>query len=269
MSAIALRLNGSQPYHSAAPTPLTGEPPSPSPATIHYRYLDGLRAAAALYVVIHHLWQFQFGTGARETLFGRFTNWLLYGHFAVDLFIVLSGFCLMLPVLSAGSLKGGALSFLKRRARRIFPPYLVSLLVFTVIALLIQRDTAIDPHRLMRALVVNLLLFQDVIANQNIFNESSWSVALEWKIYFAFPAMLMVWRKWGIGGMTFFSMLLAAGYLGFVRALHPHMTLGHTCPWYFLLFDFGVCAAVATTAAGKRRDQILCGARSGLGCRCG
>ena len=61
-------------------------------------YLDGLRGLAALYVVMHHS-AFAFYTASEMPHRLRLLlKPLAYGHFSVDLFIVLSGYCLMLPV---------------------------------------------------------------------------------------------------------------------------------------------------------------------------
>ena len=78
---------------------------------VHLRYLDSLRGLAALTVVVHHaLLQFDF-SGAQ---LGAPQKWLLFafqnGHYPVNFFIVLSGYCLMLPVLKSNyTLPGGAL----------------------------------------------------------------------------------------------------------------------------------------------------------------
>ena len=78
-------------------------------------------------MILHHAWLLtadRSPIAAETDLLGLLTNWLLYGHLAVDVFIVLSGFCLMLPVArSGGALADGARGFFVRRARRILPPY--------------------------------------------------------------------------------------------------------------------------------------------------
>ena len=99
----------------------------------HLDHLDGVRGLAALFVVLHHAWLLtadHFPIAAETGLLGLLTNWLLYGHLAVDVFIVLSGFCLILPVArSGGALAGGAAGFYRRRARRILPPYFAALTI--------------------------------------------------------------------------------------------------------------------------------------------
>ncbi len=81
-------------------------------------------------------------TGGRINTFLPFwadyaTFWLSWGQVAVDVFIVLSGYCLMLPVARAGgALRGGPVGYMKRRARRILPPMLASLGVAMVCSVL-------------------------------------------------------------------------------------------------------------------------------------
>lgn len=90
-------------------------------APVRLDYLDGLRALAALYVVLHHAWLTIWSAEYYKQPVGvlaALTGWLAYGHFAVSAFIVISGFSLMLPVARGGVLKGGARRFFKKRARR-------------------------------------------------------------------------------------------------------------------------------------------------------
>src|SRR5690349_12313140 len=56
-------------------------------------YLDGLRAIAALYVVIHHLALHTHSITLYQSIPGL--GLFAYGRLAVVLFIVLSGYCLM------------------------------------------------------------------------------------------------------------------------------------------------------------------------------
>jgi peptidoglycan/LPS O-acetylase OafA/YrhL len=75
-----------------------------------YRYelLDGLRGAAALVVVMHHVGIVQ------------------AGHFAVMVFFVISGYCITASAESFRNRSQSIADFLRRRVRRIYPPYLVA-----------------------------------------------------------------------------------------------------------------------------------------------
>ncbi len=64
---------------------------------IRLAYLDGIRGLAALYVVLVHSWALDDALQP-SLLWLPVTKLLRYGIFAVVIFIVLSGYCLMLPV---------------------------------------------------------------------------------------------------------------------------------------------------------------------------
>src|SRR3954467_10500924 len=96
------------------------------PPRIHLMQVEGMRAIAALVVFVNHayaqVWSPQHGRPPGGIL-SAFSYFLVAGHLSVTVFIVISGFCLTLPVVSTGELRGGMFEFLKRRARRILPPY--------------------------------------------------------------------------------------------------------------------------------------------------
>src|SRR6266571_6214202 len=93
-------------------------------------FLDGLRAFAALWVVLGHCHLLTLGWNRSGSLWGRPLDLLLYSHLGVNLFLVLSGFCLALPVVHhANRLPQGGAEYLKARAWRILPPYYAALLL--------------------------------------------------------------------------------------------------------------------------------------------
>ena len=101
---------------------------------IRLDYLDGIRGLAAFYVMLSHTFSLAMYDDGNLSLsltptFVWATRGLNFAHYAVAVFIVLSGFCLMLPVAGGGHLPGGLLGFAKRRARRILPPYYAALVI--------------------------------------------------------------------------------------------------------------------------------------------
>jgi len=204
----------------------------------HRAYLDGIRALAALWVVLSHLWIGEFGLSAHPGLLGVLTNWTLYSHLAVDVFIVLSGFCLILPVAQAdGFLKGGALAFFGRRARRILPPYYAALALSIVVFVLVHAIASKPPQVPMLALAANIFLLQDVFLPLNVFNGPFWSIAVEWRIYFLFPLIVLAARLWGWVCVLLGASLLSMGLTAALFRWHPEMILA--CPWYLFLFTVG------------------------------
>lgn len=231
----------------------------------HLDHLDGVRGLAALFVVLHHAWLLtadRFPIAAETGLLGLLTNWLLYGHLAVDVFIVLSGFCLMLPVARSGdALAGGARGFFVRRARRILPPYFAALAVSVALTAGLQAWNGDAIHLNGGDLLANALLLQDVLPQTALaFNPPFWSVAVEWKIYFLFPLLVLILNRAGKRRRPAVLLLTAAlgyGIVDVVLTLAPHLPLSelaHSCPWYVFLFGMGVCAGSVAAAAPKEDD---------------
>ena len=93
---------------------LPKEPPkTPTLLKPHLAFIDGLRAIAALFVMVCHAY-FEPANGYYAS---RLMNHLglTYGHIAVDVFIVVSGFCLMLPIARRGDQMPPLKQFFTRR----------------------------------------------------------------------------------------------------------------------------------------------------------
>jgi peptidoglycan/LPS O-acetylase OafA/YrhL len=231
-------------------------------------FLDGLRGLAALYVVLHHAAMLVPPAGLAGTALAvRFL--LRHGHAAVAVFVVLSGYCLMLPVARdpEGRLPGGLLAFLGRRARRILPPYYVALglcLLLIVLAPAKGQQAHVLGHS---GTVVSHLLLAHNLDPRWIFRIAPpfWSVATECQIYVLFPGLLVLWRRWGI------SAAVAGGFaLGYAVATLAlplgNPALRQLCPWYVGLFALGMAGAVTTesqrASAGEGRASP---GRAGIG----
>jgi peptidoglycan/LPS O-acetylase OafA/YrhL len=231
-------------------------------------FLDGVRGLAALYVCMHHAYceLIVHGTGARLPAWIRRPGrvWL-FGHDAVDLFIVLSGFCLMLPSVSTGRLCGGLPSYAYRRARRILPPYYASLLVPLVLMALVPslrqptgfRWDVLLPATTWDVLASHAFLFHNV----SIYwcckmTGTAWSVATEAQIYVLFPLLLLCWRQ--LGDAFTIGLGLAVGILA--TAAFSDVRLSGWCPWYVGLFAMGMMAASVPLGEGRWRGPAMAAA---------
>ncbi len=93
-------------------------------------YIDGLRAVACLLVILCHLdglapWQIPINLAGHEVPINSHEIYL--GYVGVNLFLVLSGFCLYWPLVRPDKKSEPSLAeFAKRRARRILPPYYIA-----------------------------------------------------------------------------------------------------------------------------------------------
>lgn len=225
--------------------------PQPPPGRVRLHFLDGIRGLAALYVLIFHALTIELPQPEGELSFAMRTlrEWFGYGHFAVAVFIVLSGFSLGLPLARKGilHLDRGFRFYIKRRSRRVLPPYYAAL-VLSIVALFAAaivpgadtsaRDDALTPGSVLSHIFL--------IHNWNFdwvfrINGPMWSVATEWQIYFLFPLVLLpLWRR--VGGVA--TMVIAwAIPLAVHFSLSDTSNLAWAAPWFVGSFAMGVWGA--------------------------
>jgi peptidoglycan/LPS O-acetylase OafA/YrhL len=211
-------------------------------------YLDGLRGAAAFYVVLFHA---AAGFTKPELPFWAraFRHLLTFGHSAVAVFIVLSGYCLMLPAArNDGRLTRGFGDYIGRRAWRILPPYYATVLaslalLWAVPELGVPSDTIWDesvPAFEWGPIVTHALLVHNFFPEWIYrINGPLWSVATEWHIYFFFPLLLLpVWRRAGAVATVIIAFAVGCAPLWLVPTVAAKYI-----PWYLGLFALGMCAA--------------------------
>ncbi len=175
-----------------------------APAKYEIRALTGLRAVAATWVVVYHLWG---GTPGRQ--WAPVTDLVKplfhYGWLGVDLFFVLSGFVLCRNYVRTMGPRPdlrSTLSFYRNRLSRVWPLWAVITIAFT--GWLVIKHLTIGGnhlHGMLRPrvgiwpLAQQLLLVQ--VWGRPDFSSSStvaagWSLSAEWAAYVAFPLLVLV-----------------------------------------------------------------------------
>jgi peptidoglycan/LPS O-acetylase OafA/YrhL len=208
--------------------------------------LDGIRGLAALFVVVHHCWLKSF-PGFPANSGPAWTGFLVYGHLAVVVFIVLSGFSLgVAPARHDWHLDGlGRYAF--RRAWRILPAYWPALLVSVVITLSLGGSQSAS----VRSVVVYGLLLQDVISAPPP-NPTFWTIAVEAQLYLVLPVLLLLIRRAGVAAMVGTVLVLVLG----IGLLAPHVPLVNglmrITPQFAVGFAFGLAAAGVLRAGAPR-----------------
>ncbi|MFD2963937.1 MULTISPECIES: acyltransferase family protein [Olivibacter] len=209
------------------------------------RFLDGIRGYSALFVAFYHAMLFtqykvQYSPNFALNVLQKFTS---VGYISVSVFIVLSGYCLAIPVVRNNlQMKGGFKRYIKRRAKRIIPPYYFALLLSILSIIFIPTLQKISGTAWDSKIPINAEnIFAHFLLIHNLnrdwlykINGAHWSVATEWHIYFLFPIMLYLWREKNIFVMLCFFFLLTA----FLYKLVPFSS-----PQFILLFLMGVIAA--------------------------
>lgn len=167
---------------------------SETPAGVRHRidYVDGLRAVAVLSVVLCHV-------EAHGALPQAVRHALDEGAHGVDLFFIVSGFCLAFPTLAQlrrrGAVSFDVAGFGAKRLVRIVPPfYLATLaLLATFAAAHLTRHHTLPPDLPGVRDVVASLFFID--GKVRLVNSSFWTLMVEFRWYFAFPLLLALWIR--------------------------------------------------------------------------
>ncbi len=196
-------------------------------------FLDCLRGVAALWVVAYHGWtHFHPGTSTQlhpaSLPADASTAYLLgfalvqYGYVGVNLFFVVSGFCIHLPQARRGETRVAAGRFLGRRFHRLYPTYLASVgfaaaMVGTpwLLAKLAGNPEPggwADAFRL-ADVAANAALLQHLWPDALSLNPVFWTLLYEAQFYLLYPALLAVVRRVGYGptlaGLALLQVLLA------------------------------------------------------------
>jgi peptidoglycan/LPS O-acetylase OafA/YrhL len=220
--------------------------------------VDGLRGIAVLLVFLYHTWNFSlldpslnvFGIALPTGLIVR------AGYLGVDIFFIISGFCLYLPYARAEYFKRTApdtKTFYRRRMLKIVPSYLIALIVTAILTISTfpSQTPAIIIDTIEHLLFIQNLVSPELLGNANFV---LWSVAVEVQFYLIFPLLVNALRR---GFWTGISMLVLVSFA--YRALLTPCCVTHEdlreLPSYLDLFAFGIAAArlqVMLSATSKK-----------------
>jgi peptidoglycan/LPS O-acetylase OafA/YrhL len=209
---------------------------------LYFPHVEGLRGLSALYVFLFHMRE----TAIDNPVFAwlvHATPFLAFGHYAVSIFIVISGYCLAEPLAAQPERPFDVRAFARRRVRRIYPAYFGALIVSALLFYYwsVPLYHGVEPlSHLALALVTHALLIHNLIyGTSEYLNGPLWSVGLEAQIYVVFALLLVpLWRRFGV-----WTQLVVAVAAGLVPHFVLHGALDWTCPWFLGLFAIGVSAA--------------------------
>ena len=212
------------------------------------KFLDGIRGYSALIVVIYHSYLFTYfnNTVSKNEFLNNLLSIIKLGYLSVGVFIILSGFCLAIPVVNNDmNFKGGMQRYFARRFKRIIPPYYVALILSIIIIIIfpiLQVSSNTNWDSKIPINFENIGAHFLLIHNLKTYwiskiNGAHWSVALEWQIYFLFPIMLFIWKK---------ANWLLSLSITFVFSYFVNIYLPFTRPQYIVLFFLGLLSAFYT-----------------------
>ena len=226
--------------------------------------VDGLRAAAASWVVLFHIRAF---SGAHLP-FQPLDFFARSGSTGVSLFLVISGFCLYLPFAAGKSGRFRTTAFLTRRARRLLPAYYVSIAL--ALALYLIGGTRLGfpslswTDAVWQVATHTTMLHTFFVSTFYTLNGAYWSLGLEWQLYLGLPVLILAARRIGLVPTLIAAVLInvvyrlglswagGRGWLpsGFVQTL----VLANLLPGRWAEFAFGM--AVAELFARGRLQRL-------------
>jgi peptidoglycan/LPS O-acetylase OafA/YrhL len=120
--------------------------------------LDGMRAVAALLILLYHAWLL---SGEPVLDGGPIRNAISSGHLAVSLFFVISGFVLFLPVARRHGRFGSLRRYAVRRVARIVPAYYAALALCLLAFPLLTTDVLLEQRLSAGSLLAHLTFVQN------------------------------------------------------------------------------------------------------------
>jgi peptidoglycan/LPS O-acetylase OafA/YrhL len=141
-----------------------------------------------------------------------------FGYISVFLFFVISGFCIHLQwakAKAAGAepeIRFGA--FWKRRLRRLYPPYIIALLLFLLLA---ASTAGINlTHFIFYDIGMHLLMLHNLDPNTcYTINGVFWTLAIEEQLYLAYFLLLFIRMRWGWGVTLTVCLIARLGWMVF------------------------------------------------------
>ena len=238
----------------------------PPVTTSRLESIDGLRGVAALIVIAFHTFN---ATGASELRIGRLNvlRPIHDGWAGVNLFLVLSGFCLYWPFARRPDRRLELGQFAVKRVRRIIPAYYFALVAVPCVAAVAHRVgllPTMDPQVagpqgpvdvVLHLLLLHSLWWRTIWS----WNSVTWSLGLEWLWYMVFPLAVWAFRRWGATRGLLLALLVTVAYRTAVFVVigpssrYPQSEIAYTYCWRVFvagrLFEFAAGMYVAWVAA--------------------
>ena len=177
----------------------------------YYKNLDGVRAIAALMVIIFHFFSFNIINTYNYSWLVNFTKIAKFGQTGVSLFFVLSGFVITRILISSRESENYFKSFYIRRSLRIFPLYYLYLVIYFYVTPFLSGGSIVAFSNQLGS----YFYLQNIATTFKWIGFSSpnhfWSLAVEEHFYLFWPLLIYFFslkRLPYIIGIVFFVSLI-------------------------------------------------------------
>ncbi len=233
-------------------------------------YIDGLRAVAIAGVLLFHAGIWSFNSGESPTLLG-------FGHLGVDLFFVVSGFCMVWPMLQRGENTVKPRRFWRRRFLRVALPFWPVLAAAITASWLIytlggpswwnqpQQDIFPATAGLAANVGTHVALVHGFFPQfAHSIDGAFWSLSAEWQFYIVFPVLWWASRRWNPAVVAAAGLAAAALWAAGLKV--TRLTVADAVlPWWIGTFCVGMLVAhVARQPSRLRVPWLTAGAIAGL-----
>lgn len=208
-----------------------------------------VRGFLAMYVLLHHAALNIGASGVLDDLWSALHVTFGHGQFRVDIFFVLSGYCLTLGLRGATHIANFQ-NFILRRSVRLIIPYFAGC-AMSILLLHFWLGTPTGTHWDYSlpvsegSVITHLLLIHNWWPQYAItLNHPYWSIGVEYQLYFLFPVLLWIQNR--LGPWKSLALITAVGYLFWRMSFTMHVgnpSVFGSSPYYWALFSMGVSAA--------------------------
>ena len=169
------------------------------------RIMDALRGIAIINVLVLHT--FGFYTG-------KLPIYQFFGAMAVPLFFAVSGFCICYGIFYS-SFAGKPTDwkiFFARRFHRIYPPYIIAVVLFFLKVVLIEslKGRPLPAWEIGQMIFFNTTLLQVVMGDITVVNPAFWSLCVEMQFYVVVGLVLLLGKYSKLAGRLVGGLLVLA-----------------------------------------------------------
>lgn len=245
--------------------------------------LPAIKGVAIFMVVTYHIWgyskvwtlsEISWGNGLKGLVEGLLGVFFLMGEHGVHLFLVVSGFGLATSWWRYYKTSGKVVSsdsvipFWQRRVSRIFPLYWLAHGLALILALVNPNWVPFGKQFLGGGINAIAALFLSLTTLRNffldyyfVFNPAWWYIGLAVQLYFIFPLLVWVGKRWGWLKLLAGSLLISLVYRTIIIALPLNeqatdiLLRGAVFPSRLFEFAFGIVLAISLLEGRSLRGK--------------
>lgn len=239
-----------------------------------YKFINGLRGLAAVFVVINHAPFMLANMGMKNDNFSSW-GWIYVnlGSFGVQIFFCITGFLFFDKIMKSPAIQWE--KFFEGRVRRVAPLYYFSSLIVFVIAALYSGFDIFNKETLLT--VASMLTFNFLDGPSKIggivltpLNSVTWTLVHEWRFYAVLPLIALTYKsrynKWVLAialllaaiDLSMSTIVCWAYFLSGIIAAALHNKLRHTMPatWPLSIIALGIFIYTCGTKNPQGYDAL-------------